>query len=275
MTGFDPNDGFPEADGLPERIVGVKPAVRFDCPACGESLRMRPGSAGRAIDCPACGAGLILSPDAGGTVTASPVGADRKGRRAPLLPLALGGVGLACAAAAGWIVLTAGDRGEAPDPAPESREAAPVIAEQEAPGPAPGPVPPAPVEDAEPEVVAAKPRPAEEPEPPPNPAVMDNPARPPVLAPGPSADIAARRLARRLDAEVAGFRMTRPAPLAQAIEDLEDLLRVRVRVEAGRSTPVLAEFADPVTVRAILEEFARQAGVRVKVGGTEVRLTDP
>ena len=267
--------GFPEADGLPERVVGTKPAARFDCPACGESLRMRPGSAGRAIDCPACGAGLILSRDAEGAVTAAAVGSDRKRGGVPVLPLALGGVGIACAAAAGWIVLGAGDGGEpaiAP-PAPEQQDVA--AAAEEPVDPVPDPDPVVPDDETEPAVAdAAESIPIEEPEPPPEPVAPTEPARPPVAAPRPSADIDARRLARRLDAELASFRMTRPAPLAQAVEDVEDLLRVRVRVGAGRSAPVRVEFVEPVTVRAVLDEFARQAGLRVVVDDTAVRLTD-
>ena len=264
MTG---DDGFPD---LPGRTAGTRPPVRFDCPACGESLRMRSGSAGRAIDCPACGTGLILTRDAAGAGAAKTLGGDRA-KSLPWLPLVAGGVGLGCAAAAGWLVLSGDPPAGTADPPPLPQ----VVAEAPADGgaepaePESAPVAPpgaAPVGAAPPETPAEPPLPPAPPEP------VPPPVRPPVVAPGPSANLAARRVARRLDAVVGLFVMTKPAPLALAVEPLEDLLRVRIAVEAGRTVPVLVEVSEPAAVRDVLTAMAEQARVRVIVDGDRVRL---
>ena len=262
--------GFDDAPELPARTVGVTPPVRFRCPACEEHLRMRPGAAGRAIDCPACGAGLILSRSADGEVTAAAVGARRRGARVPVLPLAAGAVGVACAAAAGWVVLNADGPAQQTAPPPtdagaDAPDEKPII--EIAPEPAEEPAPTAP-----PDPVAGGVSPTAAPREPREPLVASVPVRRPALAPGPSDEVPARRLDRRLDATLSSYRMTRPAPLAAAVEDFEDLLRVRVSVRASRSAPVMVEFAGPISVRAVLEELARQAGVRVVVEDGGVSL---
>ena len=259
-----------ESPDLPARTVGAKPPVRFDCPACGASLRMRPGSAGRAVDCPECGAGLILAREPDGGVRARAVGADAAGRRVPLWPALLGVAGVACAAAAGWVVLGGGR------PAAPAKVAGPVEVVEPDPVPAVPEVPAEPIETGEVEHEApAKPQAGgdtEESVEDAGPVPPSDPARPAVVAPGPRADLGERRVGRRLDAELGSFVMTSPAPLATAVEDLEDLLRVRIAVEANRTTPVLVEFPGPVTVREVLAEMARQGGLEVSAEGGAVRL---
>ena len=270
-------DPFEDAPDLPARTVGVKLVVRFDCPACGASLRMRPGSAGRAIDCPECGAGLILSRDAEGVVTARAVGADAGKRRLPWWPGALGAVGVACIAGALWLALGGGGAGQvAPIRVAEDAKLVPVepagvpevradpVVEEEKEKETPAKPQAGAADEEAPDIVG--------PVPPPEVVVEPEPTRPPVTAPGPRGDVEIRRVRRRLGAELGSFVMTKPLPLAEAVEDVEDLLRTRIVVVAGRTAPVLVERPGPVTVREVLDEMARQAGAVVVADDAGVRL---
>ena len=248
----------------------AKPAA-FRCPACEASLRVRPGAAGAAFDCPECGAGLLLSTDEEGAVSARTLGGSRPAKRAPLWPFAVGAVGIGCTIAAVWVAV-----GPGAEPEPE------VIAEAAVPPPPPVPAELAAGEVEEERVVPhAKPqadvRAESDPPPvgPPEPVVPEvapEPIRPPLTAPRPTGDLAAKRLERRLDATLGGYSLPRPAPLGAAVADLEDLLRVRITVTAKQTEPVAVDLPGPVTVRAVLDALAGAAGLRVVIDGTEVRL---
>ena len=263
----------------PPTAVRRPRAAAFQCPACGAASRIRLHGDAQVFDCPECGAGLLAEADGEGGAAVRPVGGNRPEKRTPLWPFALAAVGVVSAAAAGWVVLSGGPAERAAAPlAPAEADAAAPIARPKIVRP---PEPPRP-RPPEPSTALAGPRDAER-EPTPAPSIVTTtdagegpePARPAAVAPRPGGELTRRRTERRLRAPIAGFSLPRPTPLAEAVEPLEDLLRVRIDASAAPSVPVTADFAGPVPVAAVLERLARQAGLRAEVTATGVRLVPP
>ncbi len=245
-----------------------KPAA-FRCPACDEALRVRGDAVGRAFDCPSCRVGLLLRRDEDGAVTVRALD-ETADRATPRWPFALAAIGLACAVAAGWLVWPSddppsGDLGPvppiavAPAPVVPVAPALPVAVEPVAPLPDAPPMvqPPVSSSPGDPPLVEA-------PEPP--------PVRPPVAAPRPGDDVAVRRIERRLAATLSAYQMPVARPLREAVLNVEDLLRTRVTIEANGDVPVRVDQPGPITVRAVLDEMADAAGLRVRVTVKGVRL---
>ncbi|MFH5804932.1 hypothetical protein [Alienimonas sp. DA493] len=258
----------------PATPVRRPPPAAFRCPACDEALRVRGDAVGSAFECPACGVGLLLGRNDDGELAVRPMGGAEE-RPAPRWPFALAAFGVACAVAAGWLVLRSGpDPAVRPDPAAPAEIAAadppPVEPEPIEPEPAPAPERP-----EEPEPPPASPP---EPEPPPmtlapsEPPTLPEPVRPPATAPRPSADLAVRRIERRLDAPLASYQMATARPLREVAADLEDLLRERIAIEARPETPVRLDLSGPLTVRTALEELAAAAEMRAEIDADGVRL---
>ncbi|QDT16873.1 hypothetical protein [Alienimonas californiensis] len=261
----------------PATPVRRPPPAAFRCPACDEALRVRGDAVGSAFECPACGAGLLIGRDDDRELTVRPMGGTTE-RPAPRWPFFLAAFGVACAATAGWLVLRSGP---AADPAERSEEPAKIIAADPPPvaPPAASDRPPAePQPEPPPMAVDVAPAPLPPPEPQPTAPTVTlepyepDPVRPPATAPRPTADLAVRRIERRLDATLSSYQMPAARPLREAIADLEDLLRERITIEARAETPVRLDLPGPLTVRTALEELAAAAGLRAEIDADGVRL---
>ncbi|MEM9702758.1 MAG: hypothetical protein AAF907_09990, partial [Planctomycetota bacterium] len=263
----------------PARPVRRRPPATFRCPACGDALRVKGDAVGQAFDCPACDAGLLIGRDDAGEVTVRTIG-EKTEKQTPIWPSALAGVGLVCSVLAGWLVLRSG--AQPPEPAPEPPKI--VVVEGPAVPEDPPDVATAPAEEADSEQADSPgptPTPAETAQSPPAAELpAPRPPREPLRAPRPAITamrpdleaVAVRRIERRLAARVSSYRMSAPRPLGEAIEDLEDLLGIRVSIDGDSSVPVQIDRPEPLTVRELLDAFASAAGRTVQITPEGVRL---